>query len=685
MIKLAYDRLFRQSRHPSLEELMAYVDGELGRRAEAAVRSHLKRCWACRAKQENLDHLISAVTRSQQSLLKLFPERSPNFRARFVRRLNALEERRPWRAWLARLIGAVQWLPAPGLSLKLGFGLLGILLAVALVVEFTSLEPVSANELLQRAEKAELQRIEHLSVPVVYQRLNVRRLLKAPQAESAAIWEIWHDPTHQRFSARIEEVGKARKVHMTSANGSSSTLVSEPEANLPAVWRQLDEVFKQNHFDRHRPLSASGYQTWRASLAQKTDQVRKATLTDSIDVLEITTSNQAERQPKKIAEAALVIRTTDWHPVKGQLKVWEGTGISEYELTEAAFDVLNLNAVPASIFTKPEAPPAELPQAVWDELETSSVVPDATRLNVAEMEAAYALHRLGSCVGESVEIRQTRHEILVQGLVDTARRRQEIMDALTGIVPLRVNLQTVEEAMKDMASSTSAETQATTSPPTGSQPRLEVQSAQLPLQDFLERFYSNPVEAGRTVRAAVRDDMTADIHQQIAELSKEVVLLSEAASAEMWALRRLAERTPASQARALPPGARWLLEGMLRDHLRELKSLMSRLHQLLDPLLNAFVSADERPISVRSSAARSALEGTWDARVLTMFKDAEQIERLNLSLFADSSLPKAKAGWAVETLLSAYSSFEDELEDLDKSLAMEFATPTKMRSRLARR
>jgi len=684
MIKLGYGRLFRQSWHPSLEELMRYVDGELGVRAGAAVRSHLKRCWACRAKREKLDHLISAFMRNQQSVLDTFPAPSLRLRERFAKRLDRIEQRSGWRAWLSRLTAGVQGaLLVSRLPVKIGLGVLSVLLAAVLLVQVTSVERVSAKELLRRAETAESRRIQHVSLPVVYQRLTVRRLSAAPQAESTAIWEIWHDPTHRRFSERIEDTGKARRVRVVKANGSSGNALSEPAAgDFPDVLRELDEVFHENRFDRQRPLSASGYQAWRGTVARKTEQVRKVTLAGGIEVLKITTSSQAEDRPKRIVEAAILIRAEDWHPVQEQLKVRQGAGISEYELTEAAFGVLALNAVPASIFAGLEPPPLpQPPQTVTDKIETSTE-PDinAGQLKVAEMEAAYALHRLRACLGEAVEIHHSpQGTIQVEGLVETFQRREEIANALAGISLVRVRLQTVPEAMKDTraASDTSPERQAPERPQPESPAALEVQSARLPLQDFLEPYYSAPAGAAGNGPGPGRAGTAAQVRQQIAELSKEVVSLSESASAEMWALRHLAERYPSSRAQALPPGARWLLEAMVRDHLTELKSLMSRVRRLLEPVLTAFATAHGGVPTARSSPEDLTMRRSWDAGVLALFQTAEQIERLNLGLFADASLPQAETGWATQTLLAALASFERDVKDLEKNLAQEFTTLAK--------
>jgi len=116
---------------------------------------------------------------------------------------------------------------------------------------------------------------------------------------------------------------------------------------------------------------------------------------------------------------------------------------------------------------------------------------------------------------------------------------------------------------------------------------------------------------------------------------------------------------------------------MVRDHLTELKSLMSRVRRLLEPVLTAFATAHGGVPTARSSPEDLTMRRSWDAVVLALFQTAEQIERLNLGLFADASLPQAETGWATQTLLAALASFERDVKDLEKNLAQEFTTLAK--------
>lgn len=50
-------------RHPSEEDLLLAIDGELPQRAAAKVEAHLAGCWSCRARKQKLEDAIGAFVR----------------------------------------------------------------------------------------------------------------------------------------------------------------------------------------------------------------------------------------------------------------------------------------------------------------------------------------------------------------------------------------------------------------------------------------------------------------------------------------------------------------------------------------------------------------------------------------------------------------------------------------------
>src|SRR5258705_12470336 len=60
---------FRLAWHPSDDELLAFLDGELSAKPASKVQKHLEGCWACRAKREKMERSISAFINYRSAAL----------------------------------------------------------------------------------------------------------------------------------------------------------------------------------------------------------------------------------------------------------------------------------------------------------------------------------------------------------------------------------------------------------------------------------------------------------------------------------------------------------------------------------------------------------------------------------------------------------------------------------------
>ncbi len=110
---------------------------------------------------------------------------------------------------------------------------------LCLAVWLTKSPSVSAQEALHRAESAELSEIRRTPEPVIYQKVEVRRKvrgsLRAGQIES------WTDWSRQR-------------------------VVRRGDAEL---WRDLDEMLRNNGMALRPLLSPAAYMSWRDGLKQE--------------------------------------------------------------------------------------------------------------------------------------------------------------------------------------------------------------------------------------------------------------------------------------------------------------------------------------------------------------------------------------------------------------------------------
>jgi hypothetical protein len=58
--------------------------------------------------------------------------------------------------------------------------------------------------------------------------------------------------------------------------------------------------------------------------------------------------------------------------------------------------------------------------------------PSTGELITAEIESWFALHRAKACLGEALEVIRDRSGVKIRGVVETAERREELLEALRG-------------------------------------------------------------------------------------------------------------------------------------------------------------------------------------------------------------------------------------------------------------
>src|SRR5258708_29889941 len=59
MDQVEYQSLPTDERHPSGEQILLFVDGELPSREAAEIHSHLELCWSCRARRARIENSIA--------------------------------------------------------------------------------------------------------------------------------------------------------------------------------------------------------------------------------------------------------------------------------------------------------------------------------------------------------------------------------------------------------------------------------------------------------------------------------------------------------------------------------------------------------------------------------------------------------------------------------------------------
>src|SRR5216683_2691839 len=161
-----------------------------------------------------------------------------------------------------------------------------------------------------------------------------------------------------------------------------------------------------------------------------------------------------------------------------------------------------------------------------------------------------------------------RLEIVVTGLAQNAKRKEELLSALQGIPFAESRLQTVDEAA------------ARQSPDKLSGRPILVTVETTPLRDKeLKARFPNSAE-----RAGFVD---------------QTLSLAQVATARSWALRRLADRYTPQELALLSHSSRQKFETLLSDHVTSLRLDMTNLQAQLDKVLPSVANADSAINSVQ--------------------------------------------------------------------------------------
>jgi hypothetical protein len=197
-----------------------------------------------------------------------------------------------------------------------------------------------------------------------------------------------------------------------------------------------------------------------------------------------------------------------------------------------------------------------------------------------EVEVAYLLDKANATTGEQVALtRVPDGRLLVSGIVDTDRRKAEILEALRPVASnraVRIDVSTVAEAMKRSTPSSKGTTQ-----------KLELsESSTIPIYADLQAYF------GR------RGVASEQIDGEINRLSTRVLNLSRTALSHAWALRRLgAQFQPDSS--QLSPEAQEKRLSMLRGHAAALRQQAERLRTELQAIFGAPATTFEESSQVK--------------------------------------------------------------------------------------
>jgi hypothetical protein len=614
--------------HPSEDDLLLYVDGELTSKEAASIKGHLEACWSCRVGTEKIQETISTFIDYRNHVLNPMVEPPPNMWRNFDDNLKRLAVESGKRSLFGDMFGSLRrffitarLFAVPRPLVRVAAGSLVAILIAALVLYTNRVPTVSASELLRHATEAQATKLRATQEPVVHRKLQVRRTDQAAVRAEAISWETWDDTRNSRFRQAVDEAGSRR---FLPAVGEATR---KDQVTVPDTLTELGLVLQANRMDPQRPLSAASYQTWRDSVAQKQEEVTRARLSNGLDAFALRTVPLGQVGVGQISEATFVVRADDWHAFELRLKVRAADGERFYEVTEQSSEVLNLAAVSPEIFAGPQT--AALPSSSPASKASLSPAP-ALNANAApvplpavsavataelEVEVLRLLNQAGADLGEQVSARRDSNGPLrVEGIVETEARKGEILRALAPVInnpAVRVDIKTVAEALAEKRG------QGKDAPGSVTEQKVEIDTG--------------AIAAGSELRAYFKSD------DEARQFAARMASRSQRAMRHLYAMRRLSNQFSAAELRALTPEARAKWLSLVRSHARAYLQEANGLRRELQPIFSESAQSASAhggpPISDPAKVVRAVEElfalGSANDRVIrSAFKTSSESVRV---------------------------------------------------------
>jgi len=658
-------RLFRQTWHPSFEELMLHLDGESVPKGDR-VGTHTKNCWSCRLRLEKIDHAISEFMESRNASFAGPPALPRKALQSFAARLDRLDDECGSPALFSDLVREYAGgLLAPRVSVRLAMFLTSLGLLAVIFMRLNLTQPVSAQEILFQVRQAEARQMMRVSAPVIYEKFQLRRSSRSRL--EAVTWEIWNDTRNNRMRQRVKDT---RDGAIPAASASASRPV-------PPVLEDFGEVCRNHQADLRRPLSPVNYEAWRGSVPQESEKVLQGTLPDGDKATILKVSGHGPFPLGAIVGVEFTVRAADWHPVGQRLLVQTKDEIVDYSLGEAAFDVMTLDAVPSSIFAEPARARVQnfetavrrlmpVPVSIDLPVREAELLPTEADLTAAEVEARYALHNITACIGRPIAVRLGVGGIEVEGVVDSHERKTKVLLALRGIPYVAAAIRSVAEeaAVPPAANPDEA--------PLHSAGRIQygdqAEQPKLAIEGLLKQYFTE----GKCPDRQGSDQSTC-IQEEIANLSREALAHSERALAQAWAVRRLVEWDPFLKREKLRISTRRLLQLMVQDHMQALRNELQKSQAQLRPILSTLLRRDSseqenQPIGMQN------LQGDWVAgALLDLCANVEETVDLTLGTFAETNRPVRDPERAMKDLLSKLDLLHSEFPKLEMGIGAELS------------
>jgi hypothetical protein len=190
-------------------------------------------------------------------------------------------------------------------------------------------------------------------------------------------------------------------------------------------------------------------------------------------------------------------------------------------------------------------------------------------------------------------------------------------------------------------------------------------------EDLLKQYF-----AAGSCSSAVAERTGKCVQEEIARFSQQILLSSEAASAEAWALRSVADWYAKLEPQSLAPSSRGLVEQMARDHLSSMRhawgpaqgSLSAALGHPTNALEVSSIAGGVEPAGLRDAG--------WIAAANKLCSVVERTTALAQGMFVDTNRAVEHTEDAAAELLSSMAELDALLSELQVVLAEKRIDPS---------
>jgi hypothetical protein len=556
--------------HPSAEQLVAWLDGELPFLRRSRVDRHVRECRECRDRVAGFEATVAAT---RQLLLAAGErDRIDTARARWKFR-ESLVEFEP-RATPRRIAPLWACLAAT------------VALAAVLITGLRHTPPV-ASPVDDRTSLAGIESIETAGYrsAVREERFDVELTGNAARPPLRREFRVWSAPARSAYAVRGTDRSGVVRLALYATDGKPGRL---------PLYQAIGEA--NGDLDR---LEAAFWSWVQRQVWEPVSLAREVEEFSSHDGVQLKVERRGDTavwhaEQRQGRRAAMRLETGPGGMPHAMEISW---GSRTVRITRVGrTDYPSFDAVAAHF--RPDAPHRSAIQPAAPAItspEIEPAAPSAVELRAAEVEALGVLHRLHLCVSDEIRAIRSARQVGISGIVPTGDRRAQLLllfDALPGKNRFQYDLRIAPEPPSD------------SSPPSPATTMRKSKLHPAPGEKWLgERLHLDGAGSHRELLGAMN------------RLVEEAVDLSS----HGWALRHLAERFPAGFEQDLPAEARQLLHTMAEDHAIAIQSQISSIQTVFGG---------------RTEASAGVPAGSWQEVGLELHRMAEKSSAALLALFA---------------------------------------------------